>query len=109
MRDGAQCREGGCLPECCRVPQEETEFEKTPLHEAAEGGHLAVVEKLLAAGADKEAEDEVCGGGGVRGAGREKSRSSTQLSVPSWLRIAFSFPGLVNGRSMAVFSQGRIR
>ena len=51
------------------MPQEEIEFEKTPLHEAAEGGHVAAVEKLLAAGADKEAKDEVCGRGG--GPGRE--------------------------------------
>jgi len=50
-------RERGCLPERCRAPQEE----KTPLHRAAEFGHAAVVEKLLAAGADKEAKDAVRG------------------------------------------------
>ena len=41
-----------------RVPQ----FEKTPLHLAAEDGHAAVVGALLAAKADKEAKDWVRGG-----------------------------------------------
>ena len=35
-----------------------------PLHMAAFFGHAAVVEQLLAAGAEKEAQDEVRGGGG---------------------------------------------
>ena len=33
---------------------------RTPLRAAAEGGHLPVVEALLAAGANKEAVDMVC-------------------------------------------------
>ena len=59
MREGAHCRESGCLPEHCHMPQEEVE--KTPLNPAAEGGHVAVEEKLLAAGAAREATDEVRG------------------------------------------------
>jgi hypothetical protein len=44
----------------------------TPLHMAAEEGHAAVVGALLAAKADKEAKDQVRGGGmqGESGAGR---------------------------------------
>ena len=53
MRGG----EKGRLPEPCRAPQ----FGKTPLHHAAEGGHSAAAEQLLAAGADADAEDEVGG------------------------------------------------
>ena len=49
-------RGGACLS-AGRAPQEK----KTPLHRAAEFGHAAVVEKLLAAGADKEAKDAVRG------------------------------------------------
>ena len=39
--------EMGCLPECCRAPQDGC----TPLDAAAMKGHAAVVEQLLAAGA----------------------------------------------------------
>ena len=41
----------------CRVPQDGC----TPLHLAAEKGHAAVVEALLAAEADKDAADRVRG------------------------------------------------
>ena len=61
MGEGAQCGEKGCLPEHCHMPQEQVESEKTPLNAAAEGGHVAVVEKPLVAGADKDANDEVGG------------------------------------------------
>ena len=58
----------GCQPECCRAPQDG----RTPLHVVAAAVHMtqrddnavAVVEQLLAAGADTEAEDEVRVGGG---------------------------------------------
>ena len=76
------------------MPQEEIEFEKTPLHEAAEGGHVAAVEKLLAAGADTEAKDEVCGRGG--GPGREQGKSEehrAQFPVPSRICVAFFSQG----------------
>ena len=52
--------ERGCLPECCRSPQEGG----TPLLRAAQAGYAAVVEQLLAAGAAVDAEDKVRGGGG---------------------------------------------
>ena len=39
----------------------------TLLHSAVTGGHAAVVEKLLAAGVDKETKDKVRGGGGMGG------------------------------------------
>ena len=83
MREGAQARgrrhsrgKRGCLAERCRVPQEGA----TPLHAAAGGGHTAVVELLLAAGADKEAQDEVRGGGVVE-CGYEGKRGHRQLFV----------------------------
>ena len=43
------------------MPQEQVESEKTPLNAAAEGGHVAEVEKPMAAGADQDATDEVRG------------------------------------------------
>ena len=53
-------RERGCLPDRCPAPQGGW----TPLHLAASSGHAAVTEALLAAGAKKEAETRVRGGGG---------------------------------------------
>ena len=48
-------RERACLPDRCRAPQKG----ETPLHRASRKGHAAVVEQLLAAGADTEAKDVV--------------------------------------------------
>ena len=50
----------GLLPERCREPQ----GGEMPLHRAAYGGHTAVVEQLLAAGAAVDAKDKVRGGAG---------------------------------------------
>ena len=44
-----------CLTERCHAPQ----YGNMPLHFAAEKGHAAVVEKLLAAGTDKDAMTKV--------------------------------------------------
>jgi len=57
--------ERGCLPDRCRAPQ----WGGTPLHGAAEGGHAAVVELLLAAGAAVDAKETEVGGGGGGGLG----------------------------------------
>ena len=64
-----------CLPERCRAPQ----AGDTPLHQAAEKGHAAVVEQLLAAGAAKNAKDEVRGVGSGRVEDRKGSEGSTHL------------------------------
>ena len=76
----------GCLPERCRAPQNGF----TPLHEAAYRGHAAVVEQLLGAGAEKDAEDRVRGEGGLRDAGREGSRGNTHLLVSSLFSFCVS-------------------
>ena len=52
----------GVLPERCRAPQ----VGRTPLHQAARGGHAAVVEQLLAAGAAQDANGMVKGVGSGR-------------------------------------------
>ena len=75
--------EGCCLPEPCRAPQ----FGATPLHRAANGGHAAVVEQLLAAGAAVDAKDEVRGG---VGGDRRELGGRTQLCVSSWF-LCFVF------------------
>ena len=50
------CEEGvGAWLICCRASQDEN----TPLIDAAREGHVAVVEKLLEWGADKEAHGDV--------------------------------------------------
>jgi len=72
-------RERGVLPERCRTPQ----IGRTPLHKAAEGGHAVVVEQLLAAGAAKDAKDEVRGVGSGRVADRKGSQGSTHLFLIS--------------------------
>jgi len=43
------------------MPQEQVESEKAPLNAAAAGGHVAVVKKPLAAGADPDDQNEVRG------------------------------------------------
>ena len=53
-------QERWCLPERCVAPQDG----RTPLHNAASGGHAAAVEKLWEAGADLEAKDKVWRRGG---------------------------------------------
>ena len=69
MREAAHLHgERGCLPECCRAPQDG----RTPLHLAWR--HAAVAKQLLAAGADVEAKffvsgEGVCGLGILRGQG----------------------------------------
>ena len=59
---------GEGLPELSLLPQREM----TPLHMSAAMGHMAVVEQLLALGADKDAKDKVRGAcwGGRAGRGR---------------------------------------
>ena len=71
----------GCLPERCRAPQGGW----TPLYQAARGGHAAVVEQLLAAGAAKDAEDRVRrkGVGALGMQDRAGSRCQTLILVPS--------------------------
>ena len=73
--EGAQAlarRRGGCLSEGCHSPQRG----RTPLHFAAENGHVAVVEPLLAAEAAVDATDKVRGGGGGVGEGWVAAHSS---------------------------------
>ena len=52
--------ERGCLPDRCPAPQ----IGRTPLHYAAIYSYAAVMEQLLAAGAEKDARNNVRGGGG---------------------------------------------
>jgi hypothetical protein len=68
--------ETGCLPERCRAPQ----GGETPLHHAAEGGHAAVVEQLLAAGGAADATGKVRGKWGADRGGRG---GRTKLCVSS--------------------------
>ena len=77
MQEGAHAmrRERVCLPERCRAPQ----YGGTPLHVAVWEGHDAVVEKLLALGAAKDATDKVRVGGGMRGQDREGSMGNAHL------------------------------
>ena len=74
-RTGAD--ERGCLPERCRAPQ----WGETPLNHAAEEGHSAVVEQLLAAGAAVDAKDNV---NGKWGADRRGRGGRMKLCVTSW-------------------------
>ena len=70
--------ERGCLPERCRAAQDGD----TPLHQAAMSGHAAVVDQLLAAGANNEAKGKVSGGGGALGMqDREESSCVSALRV----------------------------
>ena len=67
MREGVHTlarRESVCLTERCRAPQNGD----TPLHFASRKGHAAVVNQLLAAGADWEVKTK------VRRAGDERCR-----------------------------------
>ena len=84
------CIERGVLPERCRAPQHEA----TPLHLAAQGGriwlgkdggHAAVAEQLLAAGAATDAKDMVRGVGSRRVDDRKGSEGSTRLFLISLL------------------------
>jgi len=63
------------LHERCLAPQDGG----TPLHLAVTGGHAAVVEQLLAAGAAMDAKDKVRGVGSVRVEDRKDSEGSTHL------------------------------
>ena len=53
------CADRGCPPEFFL----ETQEGRTPLHWAAREGHVAVVEQLLAARAEKDTVDQVSGEG----------------------------------------------
>ena len=56
------------------------EYNRTPLHWAAEKGHVAVMGLLLKAGADKEAQDRVWGG-------RVQSESGAAWCSLLWCRF----------------------
>ena len=61
MREGEHALargERGCAPDRCRTPQNGF----TPLHGAAQNGHVDVVDKLLAAGAVMDVPSKVRGG-----------------------------------------------
>jgi hypothetical protein len=61
VREGAHAlarRERGCAPDRCHTPQDE----HTPLHCAAQNGHVDVVDKLLAAGVAMDVPSKVRGG-----------------------------------------------
>ena len=86
----------GRLSERCHSPQ----VGETPLHDAVNRGHAAIVEQLLAAGAAVDAEGQVNGEGG-RGYGRAGGqntalrvllfflfRSSQNLSLSSLPELA---------------------
>ena len=73
--------ERGVLPERCRAPQGGF----TPLHEAATGGHAAVVEQLLVAGAAKDVKNGVRGVGSGRVEDRKGSEGNTHLFLISLL------------------------
>ena len=74
---GREHRDGGHLCECCSAPQSGN----TPLHMAANNDHAAVVEKLLASGADKEAKNVVREQSGVVDRERNGSRFTTHRFV----------------------------
>ena len=75
----------GHLSERCRAPQNGY----TPLYYAAIGGHSAVVEQLLAAGAAVDAKHEVREGVGVRIGGGAVAEHSSACPLGS-LVLCFS-------------------
>ena len=81
-------REG--MSERCRALQV---FSHTPLHLAAARGHVTIVEKLLAAGADKDAKDNVSGEDAECGGFEGKTHPFVQYSF----LVAFSFSYKVMG------------
>eukprot|EP00966_Prymnesium_polylepis_P239421 5536821-Prymnesium_polylepis.1 len=57
------CREPGASPPTMLPrPRPRSQYQRTPLHCAAQGGHAEVAQALLAAGANVDAKDRVRGG-----------------------------------------------
>ena len=77
-------------------PNEFDELGKTPLHYAAEGGHLQLIELLIASGADVNANDErVIGNTALREVAANCSYEVAKLlidagadpTIPGWMQI----------------------